>query len=99
MIWPILLGILLIAAMAMRSCLRLEVVPAFAPPQETGLQAMIENNKGRCQATDTLIYLATLSMWNGSGLLPWFGRRSISARRGNRLLCSSGQRCASPASP
>ncbi len=33
-----------------RTCLRLEVVPVFAPPQETGFQAAIENFNGRWQA-------------------------------------------------
>jgi len=30
--------------------LRLDVVPVFAPPQESGFQAAIENFNGRCQA-------------------------------------------------
>jgi hypothetical protein len=33
-----------------RTCLRLDVVPVFAPPQESGFQAAIENFNGRWQA-------------------------------------------------
>lgn len=33
-----------------RLCLTLELVPVFAPPRETGFQAMIENYNGRWQA-------------------------------------------------
>lgn len=33
-----------------RLCLSLEVAPVFAPPRETGFQAMIENYNGRWQA-------------------------------------------------
>ena len=33
-----------------RLCLALQVVPVFAPPRETGFQAMIENFNGRWQA-------------------------------------------------
>jgi putative transposase len=35
----------------MRLCLSLGVIPVFAPPRETGFQAMIENYNGRWQAT------------------------------------------------
>ena len=33
-----------------RTCLRLDVIPVFAPPQESGFQAAIENFNGRWQA-------------------------------------------------
>lgn len=33
-----------------RTCLRLDVIPVFAPPQESGFQAAIENVNGRWQA-------------------------------------------------
>jgi transposase-like protein len=33
-----------------RTCLRLDVIPIFAPPQESGFQAAIENFNGRWQA-------------------------------------------------
>jgi hypothetical protein len=33
-----------------RLCLSLEIVPVFAPPQETGFQAAIERHNGRWQA-------------------------------------------------
>jgi len=34
----------------MRTCLRLDVIPVFVPPQESGFQAAIENFNGRWQA-------------------------------------------------
>src|SRR5207245_8471220 len=34
----------------MRTCLRLDVTPVFAPPRESGFQAAIENFNGRWQA-------------------------------------------------
>lgn len=65
-----------------RTCLRLSVTPVFAPPQESGFQAAVENFNGRWQA----------KVWAR------FYHQSLAAlhERSQRYLCAYRARAAAP---